>query len=90
MLRELDLSRFLTATKPSTTVPISPYAPGMTTSKLNALMAEMDPEELQVIPRMVDVWLRVGWLEPDEAVEWQRRALVWTEFHGLTSTAERS
>ena len=53
----------------------------MTTSKLNALLAEMDPNEIRVIPRLVDAWLRVGWMEPDEAVEWKLGALAWAEFH---------
>ena len=43
----------------------------------------MDPEEIQVIPRMVDVWLRVGWMEPDEAYEWRRHCDAWQAFLDL-------
>ncbi len=39
---------------------------------------------------MVDVWLRVGWIELDEAVEWRLRALVWAEFHRMPPVAETS
>ena len=56
----------------------------MDASTINALLAEMDPEEIQVIPRMVDAWLRVGWIELDEAVEWQLGASAWAEFHDIS------
>ncbi len=62
---------------------MSPYPPDMT-SKLNALMAEMDPEEIRLIPRFVDTWLRAGWMEPDEAVEWKLGTLAWAEFHRIS------
>ena len=41
-------------------------------SKLNALFAEMTPDEIEFIPRGVDAWLRGGWMDVDEAVEWRR------------------
>ena len=63
---------------------------GMDASTINALMAEMEPDEIQAIPHMVDVWLRVGWLEPDEAVEWQLGASAWAEFHRMSPGAETS
>ncbi len=60
----------------------------MDASTINALMAEMDQEEIRVIPRMVDAWLRAGWMEPDEAVEWRLGALAWDEFQRTSPELE--
>ena len=62
----------------------------MTTSTINALKAEMDQEEIHIIPRMVDAWLRAGWMEPDEAVEWRLGALAWAEFHRISPGTDPS
>ena len=62
----------------------------MDASKVNALMAEMDPEEIQVIPRMVDVWLRVGWMDEGEADEWRRHCDAWKAFLDLDHRPPRT
>ena len=73
-----------------TTAPIPPYALGMTTTTINALMAEMDPEEIQAIPRFVDTWLRAGWMDEAEADEWPRHCDAWQAFLGLNHQPPRS
>ena len=83
-------ARFRTTTQQSLTVPISPYAPGMTTSTINALMAEMTPEEIELIPRAVRAWSNAGWMEPDEAVEWKLGAMAWAEYHDLPPETDPS
>ncbi len=47
-------------------------------------------DEIQVIPRLVDTWLRAGWMEPDEAVEWKLGALAWAEFHRISPETDPS
>ena len=49
----------------------------MNASTINALMAEMDPDEIRLIPRFVDTWLRAGWMDESEAADWQLGALAW-------------
>ncbi len=88
MLRELGPTCFLTATRPPTTAPIPPYAPGMDGSKLNALFAEMTPDEIEFIPRGVDAWLRSGWMDQAEADQWRRRILAWQAFLALGELTE--
>ncbi len=82
-LRPPALHRFLTATGPSPTVPIPPYASSMDSSKFNAAMADMTPEEIRLIPRFVDTWLDAGWMDEDEADEWRRHCDAWQAFLGL-------
>ena len=47
----------------SSTVPIPPYAPGMDTTTINSLMAEMHPEEGRAVPQGAETgcadWLKV-------------------------------
>ena len=62
----------------------------MDAAKINALMAEMTPEEVRIIPRLVDAWLGAGWMEPAEAVEWRLRALAWAEYHDISPETDPS
>ena len=67
----------------STTAPIPRYARCMDGSKLNALFAEMTPDEIEFIPRGVDTWLDAGWMDEAEADEWRRHCDAWQAFVGL-------
>ena len=58
-------------------------------STINALIAEMDPDEIQV-PQLVDAWLRAGWMDEAEAAEWQLGALAWAEFHSMSQGMDPS
>ena len=58
----------------------------MATIKFNGLMAEMTPEEIELIPRAVNVWLRAGWMDEAEADEWRRRYDAWLTFLDLDSS----
>ena len=60
----------------------------MTTSRLNAAIAEMTPDEIRLIPRFVDTWIRAGWMEQDEADEWKLGALAWAEFHRISPESD--
>ena len=48
--------------------------------KFDALMAEMTPDEIRLIPRGVDAWLRAGWMDEAEADEWRRHYHAWQAF----------
>ena len=56
----------------------------MPSPDFNALLAEMTPEEIRLLPRLVDTWVGYGWMDVDEATEWLRRGRAWAEFHGIT------
>ena len=79
MLRKLGLARSLPATRLSRTVPIPLYAPCMDGSRINRLLAEMTPDEIELIPRAV----RAGWMDADEADEWRRHYHAWQAFFEL-------
>jgi hypothetical protein len=55
----------------------------MNTATMNACLAELSPAEIQDGPRMIDAWLRAGWMDEDEATEWRLRLDAWRGFHGL-------
>ena len=47
---------------------------------MNAVLAKMDPEEIRLIPRFVDVWMGAGWMDEAEADEWRRHYDAWQQF----------
>ena len=55
----------------------------MATTKFNALLAEMTAEEIEWIPRGVDVWHRSGWMDQAEADQWRTHFAAWQAFLGL-------
>ena len=52
----------------------------MNASTINAAMADMTPAEIRLIPRLVDTWLRAGWIDEDEAVLWRQGYDAWLAF----------
>ena len=79
MLRELGPTCFLPATRCPRFAPIPLYAPCMDRDRFNRLMAELEPEDLALIPRAI----RVGWIDEAEADQWRRVYDAWQAFLGL-------
>ncbi len=51
--------------------PRAPYLPYMDTTKIDALIAELTPREIDRLPWMLDVAVRAGWMK--EAELWRVR-----------------
>ncbi len=45
----------------------------MDTSTIDALIAELTPQEIEPLPWMLDVAVRVGWMDETEAELWRAR-----------------
>ena len=57
-------------------------------SKLNRLLAQMRPDEIELIPRAVRVWRRAGWMDEAEADQWRLGAMAWAEYHDISPESD--
>ncbi len=46
----------------------------MNTDTIDALIAELTPQEIERLPWMLDVAIRAGWMDAAEATLWRFRA----------------
>ncbi len=52
---------------------LPPHVPHMDTSTIDALIADLSPQELARLPWMLDVAIRAGWMDEAEAEVWRER-----------------
>ncbi len=48
----------------------------MDTSIIDALIAELTPQEIDRLPWMLDVAIRAGWMDEAEVEDWRGRDLL--------------
>lgn len=58
------------------------YNHHMDPAKMNAMLANARPNELPVLLRGVDLYLRCGSMAENEASEWRCRIGAWAAFRG--------
>ena len=52
----------------------------MDRDRFNRLMAELEPDELALIPRAICV----GWIDEAEADQWRLGFMAWDAFHRIS------
>ena len=61
----------------------------MNAARVTALLAEMEPRGTsRPSPRAVEVWLRAGWVDEDEAAAWREGLDAWRRFDRLEPEPE--
>lgn len=53
----------------------------MNTDHFDAVLADLDPEEVPGALHLLAVMEKAGWVTPREATEWRGRLAAWGVFH---------